>query len=59
MSPKLANIQKESVVDLPRPRQLDHPLIEWITKEVLEEFKCFASSYSSAYNSNNSQRVEY
>jgi NitT/TauT family transport system ATP-binding protein len=59
MSPKLANIKKEFVVDLPKPRQLDDPLIDSITKEVLEELKYFASSYSSAYNSNNSQRVEY
>ena len=59
MSPKLANIKKEFVVDLPRPRQLDHPLIDSIIKQVLEEFMYFASSYSSAYNSNNSQRVEY
>jgi NitT/TauT family transport system ATP-binding protein len=37
MSPRLANIRKEFVVDLPRPRQLDDPLINSITKEIIEE----------------------
>lgn len=39
MSPLLANIRKEFTVDLPRPRQLDHPLINSITKEIIEESK--------------------
>lgn len=39
MSPLLANIRKEFTVDLPRPRQLDHPLINSITKEIIEETK--------------------
>jgi NitT/TauT family transport system ATP-binding protein len=37
MSPLLANIWKEFTVDLPRPRQLDHPLINSITKGIIEE----------------------
>lgn len=39
MSPLLANIRKEFTVDLPRPRQLDHPLINSIIKEIIEETK--------------------
>lgn len=39
MSPLLANIRKEFTVDLPRPRQLDHPLINSITKDIIEESK--------------------
>ena len=39
MSPLLANIWKEFTVDLPRPRQLDHPLINSITKGIIEESK--------------------
>lgn len=34
MSPRLANIRKEFRVDLPGPRQLVHPLINSITKEI-------------------------
>lgn len=41
MSPRLANINKEIIVDLPRPRQLDHPLINSITKEIIEESREF------------------
>jgi NitT/TauT family transport system ATP-binding protein len=37
MSPKLKNIKKEFVVDIPRPRSIDHPLIESITKEIVAE----------------------
>jgi NitT/TauT family transport system ATP-binding protein len=37
MSPLLANIWKEFTVDLPRPRQLDHSLINSITKGIIEE----------------------
>jgi NitT/TauT family transport system ATP-binding protein len=37
MSPKLANIKKEFIVDIPRPRKIDHPLIESITKEIVAE----------------------
>ena len=37
MSPRLANIGKEFIVDLPRPRQLDDPLVNSITKEIIDE----------------------
>ena len=37
MSPKLKNIKKEFIVDIPRPRKIDHPLIESITKEIVAE----------------------
>jgi len=37
MSPKLANIKKEFIVNIPRPRKIDHPLIESITKEIVAE----------------------
>lgn len=37
MSPRLANIRKEFIVDLPRPRQLDDPSVNSITKEIIEE----------------------
>jgi hypothetical protein len=37
MSPKLANIKKEFIVEIPRPRKIDHPLIESITKEIVAE----------------------
>jgi NitT/TauT family transport system ATP-binding protein len=39
MSPRLANIWKEFIVDLPRPRQFDHPLINSITKGIIEKSK--------------------
>lgn len=47
ISPRLDSIKKEFIVDLPRPRQLDHPLINSITKEIIEESREFYSS--SAY----------
>jgi NitT/TauT family transport system ATP-binding protein len=37
MSPKLANIKKEISVNIPRPRSIDHPLVETITKEIISE----------------------
>jgi NitT/TauT family transport system ATP-binding protein len=37
MSPILANIKREFIVDIPRPRKIDHPLIESITKEIVAE----------------------
>ena len=37
MSPKLANIKKQVVVNLPRPRSIDHPLVESITREIISE----------------------
>jgi NitT/TauT family transport system ATP-binding protein len=33
------NIKKEFIVDLPRPRSLDHPIIESITHAIIEESK--------------------
>jgi hypothetical protein len=62
MSPKLANMQKGFVVDLRRPRQLDHPLIGLIIKKIIaEESKgnLYSSSDSYTYNYNYSERVEY
>jgi NitT/TauT family transport system ATP-binding protein len=49
MSPRLANIRKEFVVDLPRPRQLDDPLVNSLTKEIIEESRdlCYSSSLAS------------
>jgi sulfonate transport system ATP-binding protein len=49
MSPRLANIRKEFVVDLPRPRQLDDPLVNSITKEIIEESRELYYSSSSSY----------
>jgi NitT/TauT family transport system ATP-binding protein len=37
MSPKLKNIKKEFIVDIPRPRNIDHPLIASISKEIVAE----------------------
>lgn len=37
MSPKLANIKKEISVNIPRPRSIDHPLVETITREIISE----------------------
>ena len=37
MSPKLANIKKQIVVNVPRPRSIDHPLVESITREIISE----------------------
>jgi sulfonate transport system ATP-binding protein len=39
ISPLLANMRNEFRVDLPRTRQLDHPLINSITKEIIEDQK--------------------
>jgi NitT/TauT family transport system ATP-binding protein len=47
MSPKLKNIKKEFVVDIPRPRSIDHPLIESITKEIVAESGDLFSSIKS------------
>ncbi|MDN5846611.1 MAG: ABC transporter ATP-binding protein [Candidatus Nitrosocosmicus sp.] len=37
MSPKLANIKKQIIVNIPRPRSIDHPLVESITRAILSE----------------------
>jgi sulfonate transport system ATP-binding protein len=37
MSPKLANIKKQIIVNIPRPRSIDHPLVDSITREIISE----------------------
>jgi NitT/TauT family transport system ATP-binding protein len=37
MSPKLANIKKQIVVDIPRLRSIDHPLVESITGQIISD----------------------
>jgi NitT/TauT family transport system ATP-binding protein len=39
LSAKTGNIKKEFIVDLPRPRRLDHPIIESITHAIVQESK--------------------
>ena len=39
MSPRLADIEKEFIVDLPRPRQLDHPLVSSITSVISKKLR--------------------
>jgi NitT/TauT family transport system ATP-binding protein len=46
ISPKIAGIKKELKIDLPRPRQLDHPLINSITNAIIEESKEMYTSNS-------------
>jgi NitT/TauT family transport system ATP-binding protein len=46
ISPKIAGIKKEFKIDLPRPRQLDHPLINSITNSIIEESKEMYTSNS-------------
>ena len=41
LSPKYANIKREFGINLPHPRQLDHPIVDSITKEILQESKEF------------------
>ena len=51
MSPKLANIKKEFIVEIPRPRKIDDPLIESITKEIVaESADLFPTSTSNTNN---------
>jgi NitT/TauT family transport system ATP-binding protein len=53
MSPKLANIKKEFTVDIPRPRKIDHPLIDSITKEIVAESEeLFVSTTTAPENDN-------
>jgi ABC-type nitrate/sulfonate/bicarbonate transport system ATPase subunit len=53
MSPKLKNIKKEFLVDIPRPRKIDHPLIESITKEIVAESEdLFSTVNASTTNTN-------
>ncbi len=52
MSPKIANIKKEFIIDLPRPRQLDHPIINSITNEIVFESRdLYSTLYSDVENS--------
>lgn len=44
LSPKYANIKREFSINLPHPRQLDHPIVDSITKEILQESKEFEES---------------
>jgi NitT/TauT family transport system ATP-binding protein len=56
ISPKIAGIKKEFKIDLPRPRQLDHPLINSITNAIIEESKeMYASNsyFTSRYGNYN------
>lgn len=39
VSPRLTNIEREFTVDLPRPRQFDHPLVSSITKTISEKLR--------------------
>jgi ABC-type nitrate/sulfonate/bicarbonate transport system ATPase subunit len=53
MSLQLANVRKEFIIDLPKPRQPDHPLTNSITKEIIEESKELCFSPSVAVGSRN------
>jgi len=64
ISPKIAGIKKEFKIDLPRPRQLDHPLINSLTNAIMEESKemytsnsYFTSRYSN-YNTDSDPDLE-
>jgi NitT/TauT family transport system ATP-binding protein len=64
ISPKIAGIKKEFKIDLPRPRQLDHPLINSITNAIIEESKemytsnsYFTSRYGN-YNTDSDPHLE-
>lgn len=39
LSPKHANIKKQFAINLPHPRQLNHPMVDAITKEIVQEAK--------------------
>jgi NitT/TauT family transport system ATP-binding protein len=56
ISPKIAGIKKEFKIDLPRPRQLDQPLINSITNSFIEESKEMYTSnsyFTSRYDNYN------
>jgi NitT/TauT family transport system ATP-binding protein len=40
-SRKLAGIKKQFTISLPHPRNPDHPIVDTITKEIINEFKEF------------------
>jgi NitT/TauT family transport system ATP-binding protein len=59
MSPKLKNIKKEFIVDIPRPRSIDHPLIDSITKEIVAESEdLFTTVVTTNTNLTNNNRTE-
>jgi NitT/TauT family transport system ATP-binding protein len=60
MSPKLANIRKEFIVNIPRPRRIDHPLVDSITKEIMtesEDLFHYTASNTSASPGNEARKV--
>jgi ABC-type sugar transport system ATPase subunit len=64
MSPLLANTRREFRIDLPGPRQLAHPLINSITKELIEEskdlfFYSFLQSHSESIDNSHASGSEY
>src|SRR5215212_2426191 len=59
MSPKLANIKKEFTVDIPRPRKIDHPLIDSITKEIVAESEELFVSTTAPENDNTLQEHNF
>jgi NitT/TauT family transport system ATP-binding protein len=59
MSPKLANIKKEFTVDIPRPRKIDHPLIDTITKEIVAESEELFVSTTAPENDNTLQEHNF
>ena len=58
MSPKLKNIKKEFIVDIPRPRKIDHPLIDSITKEIVAESEDLFSTTSATIAKSESKELE-
>ena len=60
MFPKLKNIKKGFIVDIPRPRKIDHPLIESITKEIVSESEdLFSTAKSDSNNVGDSLSIEH
>jgi NitT/TauT family transport system ATP-binding protein len=58
ISPIIAGIKKEFIIDLPRPRQLDHPLINLITNAIIEESKEMYTSNSHFTSRNGNYSTE-
>lgn len=64
MSTRLANMRKEFRVYLPGTHKLDHPLINSITKEIIEEskdlyFYSLLQSHSESIDYTYASRSEY
>jgi hypothetical protein len=60
MSPKLKNIKKGFIVDIPRPRKIDHPLIESITKEIVAESEdLFSTATANTANADSKELGEH